>query len=116
MLIQTDEELKQAVKKREPELVITSLAVIKKVMRLMVFRRAANVIFFVVLGLAILMLANPLKVTFFETNSGRLVRQILLLVGIILLFADYLIPVARLYKISGRDEKQLKLTLKRPQS
>ncbi|MGB9742552.1 MAG: hypothetical protein ACP5JB_04245 [candidate division WOR-3 bacterium] len=115
MIVNSEAELKQAVKNKEPELVFTAPALIKKVNRLMALRMAVNVLFFAILGLAVLMWANPLKIAFFESGSGRLVRQIMLLVGIGLLFADYLMPVARLYKISAKTQGQLKLVLRRPQ-
>jgi hypothetical protein len=114
MIINSAAELKQAIKKKEPELVITAPELIKMVNRLMVLRVIINVLFFAILGFAVLMWANPLKISFFEAGSGRLVRQILLLIGIGLLFADYLMPVARLYKVSAKTEGQLKLVLRRP--
>lgn len=108
------EELKQAVKQQEPELVITEPAIIRRVRLQMSLRLAANIIVFAILAIAIIMWANPLRIDFFETGSGRLIRQILLGFGILLLFADYLIPVARLYKIVAESEGQLKLSLRKP--
>ncbi|MGQ9707261.1 MAG: hypothetical protein ACUVUR_00075 [bacterium] len=115
MQITNDDDLKQALKRLESELVITEPEIIKRVRLLMGLRMAANIGVFVILALAIFMWANPLKTPFFEAGSGRLVRQILLGVGILLLFVDYLMPVARHYKIASSDEGQLKLRLRKPQ-
>ncbi len=109
------EELKEAVKRQEPELVISEPAVIRRVRLQMGLRLAANITVFAILAIAIIMWANPLRIDFFETGSSRLIRQILLGVGILLLFADYLLPVARLYKIVAESEGQLKLSLRKPQ-
>ncbi len=113
-LITNTVELKQAVKEQEPELVITEPAIIRRVRLLMGLRAAANITVFAILALAIFMWANPLRIVFFEAGSGRLIRQILLGFGILLLFADYLMPVARLYKIVAESEGQLKLALRKP--
>ncbi|MEO0054033.1 MAG: hypothetical protein ABIK22_07795, partial [candidate division WOR-3 bacterium] len=91
MNISSREQLKQAVRNREPELEITDLELMSMVRRQMVLRQVLNIIFFVILGVAILLWANPMRLQFLDTGSGRTVRQILLLVGILLLFADYLI-------------------------
>jgi hypothetical protein len=115
MQVTNNQELKQALKKLEPEVVITGPEVIRRVRLLMGLRAAANIAVFVILALAIFMWANPLRVGFFEAGSGRLVRQILLGIGILLLFADYLMPVARLYKIATQSEGRLKLVLRKPQ-
>lgn len=106
-------ELKQAVKRLEPEILVTTPELIKKVRLLLALRTAANVIVFVILAVAIFMWANPLRVGFFDTGSGRLMRQVLLGIGILLLFADYLMPVARHYRIAVADAKEIKLILRR---
>jgi|UniRef100_A0A7V3UZX6 hypothetical protein len=112
MTIRSGAELKQAVRNKEPEILISDPQLIKMVSRLMVLRMITNVLFFAILAVAVLMWANPLRIPFFEAGAGRLTRQILLLFGILLLFADYLMPVARFYKISARTEGQLRLKLR----
>lgn len=112
MNITSREQLKQAIRNREPELEITEPGLIRMVNRLMILRQVLNVLFFVVLGVAVLLWANPMRVPFFDSGGGRTVRQILLLFGILLLLADYLIPVARVYRISARSPDRLRLTLR----
>lgn len=114
MNISSREQLNQAVRNREPELEITDPGLMRTVHRQLVLRQVLNILFFVILGVAILLWANPMRLQFFDTGSGRTVRQILLLIGVLLLFADYLMPVARLYKIAARAEDRLKLTLRQP--
>ncbi len=114
MDVRNNIELRQAVKKREPEITVSEPVLVKKVRLLMGLRLAANVAVFAILVIAIFMWANPLGIGFLEAGSGRLLRQILLFIGILLLFADYLMPVARHYKITVRSEGQIKLTLRKP--
>ncbi|MEO0051208.1 MAG: hypothetical protein ABIK11_01510, partial [candidate division WOR-3 bacterium] len=102
MNISSREQLKQAVRNREPELEIAEPRLIRMVNRLMILRQVVNILFFVILGGAVLLWANPMRVPFFDSSGGRMVRQILLLFGILLLLADYLMPLARFYKISAR--------------
>ncbi len=115
MEVRDNNELRRAVKRREPEITVSEPGLIKKVRLLMGLRLAANVAVFTILVIAIFMWANPLGIGFLEAGSGRLLRQILLLIGILLLFADYLMPVARHYRITFRSEGQIKLTLRKPQ-
>ncbi len=113
MTVNNSQELKAAVKAQAPEVVITAPELIKQVRLFMALRLVANVLVFVILAIAIFMWANPLRILFFESGQGRLARQILLGIGIILLFIDYLLPVARLYKIAEGDGNQLKLVLRK---
>lgn len=113
MNITNSEDLKSAVKRQEPELVITDPQLIKRVRLLMNLRTVANVLVFAILAIAVFMWANPLKILLFEGGTGRLIRQILLGVGILLLFAEYLLPVARLYKVASIEEERLKLVLRK---
>ncbi len=114
MNINNGQELKEAVRRREPELLITNPQIINRVQLFMTLRLIANILVFFILAMAIFMWANPLRVPFFEGGEGRLTRQILLGVGIILLFAEYLVPVARLYKVASKEKGRLRLILRRP--
>lgn len=114
MNINNNQELKEAVKRLEAELVIIDPNLIRRVRLFLGLRQAANILVFVILAVAIFMWANPFRVQFFEANSGRLLRQILLGIGILLLFADYLMPVARHYRIVRYEEGQLHLALRKP--
>lgn len=109
MNINSPQELKEAVKRQEPELIIVEPNLIREVRLFMRLRFAANVTVFVILAVAIFMWANPLRIPFFDESGGRLVRQILLGLGILLLFTDYLMPVARYYKIVRAEEGRLLL-------
>ncbi len=109
MQVATSQELKQAVKQGEPEIVIVDDAVARRVRMWFVLRRVANVVVFVILGLAIIVWANPLDFDFLRLPGVRLARQIALGVGILLLFADYLMPVVRGYNIAGGDQPGLRL-------
>ncbi len=114
MEIDNSKNLKEAVKALEPELVITEPGLIKRVRLFMTLRLVANVLVFVILAIAIFMWANPLRILFLESGQGRLVRQILLGIGVILLFVDCFLPVARVYKIAESDSNRLKLVLRKP--
>ncbi|MGQ9678992.1 MAG: hypothetical protein ACUVUD_06925 [bacterium] len=113
MNINNPQELKEAVKRQEPELIIVAPNLIRQVRLLIRLRFAANVTVFVILAVAIFMWANPFRIPFFDESDGRLVRQILLGVGILLLFADYLMPIARYYKIVRAEEGRLLLMLRK---
>jgi hypothetical protein len=113
MNISNNQELKEAIKRLEPELVIFEPDIIKRVRLLMGLRQAANIAVLVILAGAIFMWANPFGVPFFFTGNGRLVRQILLGIGVLLLFADYLMPVARHYRIARYEEGRLQLVLRK---
>lgn len=69
-----------------------------------IIRRVAGILVFVILGLAIFAWANPLGFKFLEATEARLVRQIALAFGIILLFADYLLPGVRNYKVTADND------------
>jgi len=116
MQVASSQELKEAVARRDPEIVVTDEALGRRVQTLAVLRTAANVAVFVILAAAIFMWANPARWELLETNRVRLVRQVMLGVGILLLFADYLMPVVRHYRIAARDSSGLKLVPRRPRS
>lgn len=114
MNIKNKQELDRAVKHQEPELLVEEPVLIRRIRLLINLRLAANILVFVILAVAIIMWANPFRIPFFEGGSGRLTRTIILGIGIILVFAEYLMPVARLYKIASFDGTHLRLILRNP--
>jgi hypothetical protein len=109
MQVSTRAELRRAVKSGEPEIVVADDRLCRSVRIWSGLRAAANILVIIVLVAAIVMWVNPLKMGLFETATMLLVRRIVLGVGVLLLFADYVIPVVRLYKVAGRDDSGLKL-------
>jgi len=109
MQVSTLDELKKAVTAAEAEIVVTDEGLRKKVVLWDVLRTVANVVVVIVLILGIFAWANPMRIPALEEPGARLVRQILLGVGILLLFAEYLLPVVRLYKPVASDDSGLKL-------
>jgi 3-deoxy-D-arabino-heptulosonate 7-phosphate (DAHP) synthase class II len=108
MQVSTKDELKQAVKKLEPEIVVTDEGLVKRIRLFSVLRTVATIAVFVILAAALLMIADPAG-WFKGSQEAQLARQIMLGVGILLLFADYLLPVVRVYRIAGQDANGLKL-------
>jgi hypothetical protein len=109
MQVSTFDELKKAVSAGEAEIVVADETLRKKVVSWNVLRTIANVLVIVVLVIGIFAWANPMRIPALEETSARIARQILLGVGILLLFAEYLLPVVRLYKPAGSDAIGLKL-------
>jgi hypothetical protein len=109
MQANTLDELKKAVSAGEAEIVVTDEGLRKKVMLWSVLRTIANVAVVIVLVVGIFAWANPMRIPGLEEPWALLARRILLAVGILLLFAEYLMPVARLYKPAGPDATGLKL-------
>ena len=109
MRVATLKELRQAAKQGEEEIVVTDVGLARKVRVWQIIRKVAGILVFVILGLAIFAWANPLNIEFLTRPDARLVRQILLGVGIVLLFLEYLLPVVRTYRIAGQDDSGLKL-------
>jgi len=114
MPVTTLRELKAAAQRQEPEIVVADRKLAARVIFWNGLRLAANTVVFVILALAIFMWANPLHWDFLEGGKARLARQVMLGVGIVLLFADYLMPVVRSYKVAGRSEAGLKLVRRKP--
>lgn len=112
MLVSSLKELRKAEKQGEPEIVITDEKLVKQVRLMDIIRRVAGILVFVILGLAIFAWANPLGIEFLETPDARLARQVALAFGIILLFADYLLPGVRNYKLTPENDG-LKLVRRR---
>jgi len=102
-------ELKNAVKAVEPEIVVTDEGLAKKVLFWNTLRTIANILVVIVLVIAVAAWANPLRIPDLEQAWALLARRIMLGVGILLLFAEYVIPIVRLYKPAGKDALGLKL-------
>lgn len=113
MLVATMTELKKAVQSAEADIVVTDKALAKRLRLWTVLRTTANVAVVVVLVLAIFAWANPLQLPLLETGWALAARRIMLGVGVLLLFADYALPVVRFYKIAGTDAAGLKLVRRR---
>jgi len=109
MQVASLEDLKKAVKAWEPEIVVTDEGLAKKVVFWNTLRIIANVLVIVVLAVGIAWWANPLRIPALEQEWALSVRRIVLGVGILMLFAEYVIPIVRLYKPAGRDSLGLKL-------
>ena len=107
-------DLKSAAKKGEAEVLVTDAKLVRVVTLLEVIRKTANILVFVILGIGVFLWANPLGWDFLASNSMQIVRRILLAVGIIFLFSDYVLPVVRSYKVASRDENGLRLVSRRP--
>lgn len=108
MTVSTKDELQEAVKRLEPEIVVADETLIKRIRLYNVLRTSTSVAVFVILAAALLMMADPAE-RFRDSAGARLARQIMLGLGILLLFADYLLPVVRSYKLAGQDANGLKL-------
>jgi len=109
----TLKELKAAVRQQVEEITVTDPVLAYKVRVWSTIRTVANVLVFVILGLALLAWADPLHWEFLKTNGARLARQIMLGVGLVLLFLEYVLPIVRHYKIAGQDSLGLKLVPRR---
>lgn len=109
MQVASLDELKKAVKAFEPEIVVTDEALATKVLFWNTLRTIANVAVIVVLAIGIAAWANPLRIPELEQTWALLARRIVLGVGVLMLFAEYVIPVVRLYKPAGQDFLGLKL-------
>lgn len=109
MQVASLDELKKAVKAFETEIVVTDEGLAKKVLFWNTLRTIANVLVIIVLAVAIAVWANPLRIPLLEQDWVLLARRIMLGIGVLLLFAEYVIPIVRLYKPAGKDALGLKL-------
>jgi hypothetical protein len=109
MQVASLDELKKAVAAIEPEIVVTDEGLAKKVQFWNILRTIANILVIIVLGIGIAAWANPLRIPELEQTWALLARRIMLGVGVLLLFAEYVIPIVRLYKPAGSDALGLKL-------
>jgi hypothetical protein len=109
MQVASFDELKKAVTAVEPEIVVTDEGLAKKVRLWNVLRTIANILVIVVLAVGIAWWANPLRIPELEQEWALMARRIVLGCGVLLLFAEYVIPIVRLYKPAGSDALGLKL-------
>lgn len=109
MQVASLDELKTAVKAWEPEIVVTDEGLTKKVLFWNTLRTIANILVIIVLAVGIAWWANPLRIPELEQEWALLARRIILGFGVLMLFAEYVIPVVRLYKPAGKDVMGLKL-------
>jgi hypothetical protein len=114
MQVASLDELKKAAQAFEPEIVVTDESLAKKVLTWNALRTTANVLVIVVLAIAIFTWANPLRMPELEQTVWLLARRIALGFGILLLFAEYVIPIVRLYKPADKDALGLKLVPRKP--
>ncbi len=102
-------ELQDAVKAGELAILVTDEKLARKVLLWNTLRTIANILVIVVLAIGIFAWANPMRIPLLEEQWALLVRRIMLGVGVLLLFAEYVIPIVRLYKPAGSDAIGLKL-------
>ncbi|MFO7676160.1 MAG: hypothetical protein R6X12_07600 [bacterium] len=105
--------LKQAAKQNAEQILIIDEDLAKKVLAWQTIRSVANVLVIVILGIGIFAWANPLQIPWLESGTFRLVRQVLLAVGVLLLFLEYVLPGTRVFKVAGRDDNGLRLVNRR---
>ena len=113
MQVASLEELKKAAKAVEPEIVVTDEGLAKKVLFWNSLRTIANILVIIVLAVGIAWWANPLRIPELEQEWALMARRIVLGVGVLLLFAEYVIPIVRLYTPAGKDALGLKLVLRK---
>jgi len=109
MQVASLDELKKAVKAVEPEIVVTDEGLAKKVLFWNTLRTIANILVIIVLAVGIAAWANPLRLPQLEQEWALLARRIILGGGVLMLFAEYVIPIVRLYKPAGKGTFGLKL-------
>lgn len=113
MNVTTKSELQQAVKSGAPEIVVTNEALARKVLLWNTLRSVANVAVIVILVVGVFAWADPLGLPLLQEPWAATARRIILAVGVLLLFAEYLMPAVRLYKPAGSDETGLRLVPRR---
>jgi len=106
-------ELLQAVRSGAPEIVVTDDELARRVLLWNRLRTIANVAVIVILGVGAFVWADPLGLPLLRESWAALVRRIILAVGVLLLFAEYLMPAVRLYKPVGSDAVGLRLVPRR---
>jgi hypothetical protein len=102
-------ELKQAAARNAEEILITDEGLAKKMRVWQAVRSVANIAVIVILAIGIFAWANPLQIPLLESAGFRLARQVLLGLGVLLLFIEYVLPGTRVFKIAGRDDTGLRL-------
>jgi hypothetical protein len=107
--VSTLDELRDAVKAAEAEIVVSDEMLARKVLLWNTLRTIANVAVIVILAIGIFAWADPLGLPLLKEPWAQMARRIVLAVGVLLLFAEYALPVVRLYKPAGSDALGLKL-------
>jgi hypothetical protein len=102
-------ELKVAMAAREAEILVTDEGLAGRIRMWNVLRTVANILVVVVLALGIFAWANPMRIPELEQDWALLTRRIMLGMGVLLLFADYVLPVVRAYKPVAGVDGSLKL-------
>ena len=114
MNVATLAELKGAVQAGQAEITVADESLARKVLIWNTLRTIANVAVIVILAVGIFAWADPLGLPMFRAPWAQLARRIVLGVGVLLLFAEYALPVVRLYKPAGSDALGLKLVPRKP--
>lgn len=105
-------QLAVAVAAREAEVLVTDEKLARRVMLQISLRFAANAAAVVTLVTAVFMWADPLHLLDAAATPMLWVRRGLLGIGMLLLFAEFLMPTARFYRSAGKDGLGLKLRLR----
>lgn len=113
MQVVNKKELAEAIRRREQEIIITDPGLASSVKLLQSFRAAAVVLVVVILAVAVIIVINPLQWGPLNTPQATILKNVLIGVALILLFAEYLVPVVRLYRIASQDHAGLRLVLRR---
>ncbi len=113
MNVATIGELRQAVKAGASEIIVTDEQLARKVLVWNTLRTVANVAVIVILGVGVFAWSDPLGLPLLQKPWAALARRLILALGVLLLFADYLMPAVRLYKPIGADSIGLKLVPRR---
>ncbi len=113
MNVATIRELQEAVKSGALDIVVTDEALARNVLLWNKLRAVANVAVIVILAVGIFAWADPLGLPLLREPWAAMARRIVLAVGVLLLFAEYLMPAVRLYKPAGSDGAGLRLVPRR---
>ena len=114
MTVNTLAELNAAVKANEAEITVADEKLAAKVRLWNTLRAVANIAVIVILAIGIFAWADPLGLPFLKEPWAHSARRIVLIVGVALLFADYLLPAVRTYKPASSDALGLKLVPRKP--
>lgn len=113
MTVTTRDELLKAVRNVEAEIIVGDGALARRVRLWLSLRVAASIAAYALLLLAVFAWADPLHI--FDGIAGTLLwaRRGLLVLGVLLLFVEELLPVAKSYKLAGSDVSGLRLVRRR---
>ncbi len=102
------QELQAAVKAGADEIVVADPGVESRVRLFDRLRTGANIAVYLILAGAVLLWANPFRIAAWESVGFLWLRRVVLGLGILLLFADRLLPVVRFYQ-PDKSRKELVL-------